>query len=165
MLAVQNELLITKIQEQLADFKNQTHAEIQVSQLFLKITTFINFVKKIDSGLNSTNASIEKRFTEFADNLAKNSMSGIHEKIQAIQKMEESQNYVLKDCHEKVQSMLKRIVELERTDFDDKFSNITRRMIADVVREYLTPIQMNINLELKSIKKVVEDHVYSMEQF
>ena len=61
--------------------------------------------------------------------------------------------------------MLKRIVELERTDFDDKFSHITRRMISDVVREYLTPIQMNINLELKSIKKVVEDHVYSMEQF
>jgi hypothetical protein len=61
--------------------------------------------------------------------------------------------------------MTKRIVELEKTDFDDKFNHITRRMIADVAREFFTPIQMSINLEFKSIKKVVEEHVYSMEQF
>ena len=36
--------------------------------------------------------------------------------------------------------MLKRIVDLEKTDFDDKFNHITRRMISEVVRELLTPI-------------------------
>ena len=29
-------------------------------------------------------------------------MSGIREKLAQIEKMEESQNFVLKDCHEKV---------------------------------------------------------------
>ena len=82
-----------------------------------------------------------------------------------MQKMEESQNFVLKDCHEKTQNMLKRIVELEKTDFDDKFNHITRRMIGEVVREHLTPIQMGFNLEVKSIKKLVEEHAYTMEQF
>ena len=82
-----------------------------------------------------------------------------------MQKMEESQNFVLKDCHEKTQNMLKRIVELEKTDFDDKFNHITRRMIGEVVREHLTPIQMNFNLEVKSIKKLVEEHAMTMEQF
>ena len=79
--------------------------------------------------------------------------------------MEESQNFVLKDCHDKTQNMLKRIIELEKTDFDDKFNHITRRMISDVVRELLTPIQMNFNLDLKSVKKLVEEHAFKMEEF
>jgi len=54
--------------------------------------------------------------------------------------MEESQNFVLKDCHEKVQNIVKRLEELEKTDFDDKFNHITRKMIGEVVREHLTPI-------------------------
>ena len=97
--------------------------------------------------------------------MAQNSMSGIREKLAQIEKMEESQNFVLKDCHEKVLSMGKRVVELERTDLDEKLNAITRRLIADVVREHLTPVQMGINLEVKAIKKVVEEHAVSMEQF
>ena len=38
--------------------------------------------------------------------------------------------------------MNKRLKELEKTDFEDKFNKITRKMIADVVRECLTPLQM-----------------------
>lgn len=45
---------------------------------------------------------METQFVEFADNLAKNSMTGIQAQLEEIQKMEESQNFVLKDCHEKV---------------------------------------------------------------
>jgi len=78
--------------------------------------------------------------------------------------MEESQNFVLKDCHEKVQNIVKRLEELEKTDFDDKFNHITRKMIGEVVREHLTPIQMGINMEIKSIKKLVEEHAYDIEQ-
>ena len=58
-----------------------------------------------------------------------------------------------------------RIVQLEKTDFDEKFNNITRKMIGDVVREHLTPVQMQFNLETKAIKKLVEEHAYTMEQF
>lgn len=70
---------------------------------------------------------------------------------------------MLKDCHEKTQNMLRRIMELEKTDFDDKFNHITRWMIGDVVRELLTPIQMNFNLDIKSVKKLVEEHAITME--
>ena len=47
---------------------------------------------------------------------------------------------MLKDLHEKRLEMNLRLQELEKTDFEDKFNKITRRMIADVVRECLTPI-------------------------
>ena len=33
------------------------------------------------------------------------------------------------------------------------------------MREHLTPVKMEINLEVKSIKKLVEEHAYTMEQF
>ena len=79
-------------------------------------------------------------------------------KMREINKMQESQNFVLKDLHEKRLEMNKRLKELEKTDFDDKFNHITRRMIADVVREVLTPITMQQNIEIKSIKKLVEEH-------
>lgn len=57
-----------------------------------------------------------------------------------MQKMEESQNFILKDCHEKTLNVIKRLVKLEKTDFDDKFNHITRKMISDIVRELLTPV-------------------------
>ena len=82
-----------------------------------------------------------------------------------MQKMEESQNFVLKDCHEKTQNMLKRLIELEKTDFNDKFNNITRRMIGDVVRDLLTPIQLGFNLDIKAVNKHVEEHASTMVQF
>lgn len=106
---------------------------------------------------------MDEKFTLFADDIARNSMSGLQMQIEEIQKMEESQNFVLKDCHEKVGKMNKRLVELEKTDFDDKFNNITRKMIADVVRECLTPVQMAMNLDVKSIKKLVEEHAIMFE--
>ena len=71
--------------------------------------------------------------------------------------MEESQNHVIKDCHEKMKQMNLRMVSLERTDFDDKFNHITRRMIGEVVREHLTPIQLSLNLEIKDIKRITEE--------
>ena len=61
--------------------------------------------------------------------------------------------------------MNKRLQELEKTDFDDKFNKITRRMIADVLRDLLTPIQMQQNIEIKSIKKLVEEHAMAMEAY
>ena len=71
---------------------------------------------------------------------------------------------MLKDCHDKVKQMNNRIVSLERTDFEDKFNHITRHMIGDVVREHLTPIQLTMNLEIKAIKRLAEEHAVIMEQ-
>ena len=39
-----------------------------------------------------------------------------------------------------------------------KLNAITIKMIADVVREHLTPVQLNFNIEVKSIKRIVDDH-------
>ena len=57
------------------------------------------------------------------------------------------------------------MAEIEKTDFDDKFNHIKRRMIADVVRDLLTPIQLNLTLEIKDIKKQIENHFDKMENF
>ena len=108
-------------------------------------------------------ADIESRLENFREDMAKNSMAGIQGQIDSINKMEESQNFVLKDCHEKVQNIVSRLLELEKTDFDDKFNHITRKMIGEVAKEVLTPIQMGFNMEIKSIKKLVEEHAYSLE--
>ena len=61
--------------------------------------------------------------------------------------------------------MNKRLAELEKTDFEDKFNKITRKMIGDVVRDLLTPIKLEQNIEIKSIKKLVEEHAINMEAF
>jgi len=61
--------------------------------------------------------------------------------------------------------MLKRLGELEKTDFEDKFNHITRRMIGDVVRELLTPITMNFNLDIKVVSKMVEEYADTMKRF
>ena len=70
---------------------------------------------------------------------------------------------MIKDCHDKMKQMNYRVKELERTDFDDKFNHITRRMISDVVRELLTPVELSINLEIKAVKKLIEEHAAVME--
>ena len=70
---------------------------------------------------------------------------------------------MIKDCHDKMKQMNHRVKELERTDFDDKFNHITRRMISDVVRELLTPVELSINLEIKAVKKLIEEHAAVME--
>jgi len=59
--------------------------------------------------------------------------------------------------------MNNRVANLERTDFDDKFNHITRRMISDVVRELLTPIEFSFNMDLKAVKNVTDEHAGSME--
>lgn len=92
-------------------------------------------------------------------------VDALEEKLRGVNKMQESQNIVLKDLHEKRLEMNRRLQELERTDFEDKFNRITRRMIAEVVRECLTPIQMQQNIEIKSIKKLVEEHAIQMEAY
>ena len=46
----------------------------------------------------------------------------IQEDLKAVKKMEESQNYVIKDCHDKMKEMKISMAKLERTDFEEKFN-------------------------------------------
>ena len=89
-------------------------------------------------------------------------ISEIQGDLKAVKKMEESQNYVIKDCHDKMNQMKVSMAKLERTDFEEKFNNITRRMISDVVREHLTPIQMQFNVDIKSLKRSIDEHSVDM---
>ena len=123
-IAMQNETLINKIQEQLTDFKKQMDLEIS----------------RVDGRIEETSEEIKKGLADFKENNTKPMMDVIQEKIKSVNQMQESQNYVLKDLHDKRIEMNKRLIELEKTDFEDKFNRITRKMIADVVRDLLTPI-------------------------
>ena len=38
-------------------------------------------------------------------------------------------------------------------------------MIGDVVRDLLTPIQLGFNLDIKDVKKLVEEHASTMDSF
>ena len=72
---------------------------------------------------------------------------------------------MLKNLHEKRLEINLCLQKLEKTDFEDKFNKITWRMIAYVVRECLKQVQMQQKIEIKSIKKLVEEHAVQMEAF
>ena len=101
-----------------------------------------NEITRVDGRIEGTNEEIKKELDYFKENNTKPIVESMEEKLRGVNKMQESQNYVLKDLHEKRLEMNRRLLALEKTDFEDKFNQITRRMIADVVRECLTPIQM-----------------------
>ena len=69
----------------------------------------------------------------------------------------ESQNVVIKDLYDKVHTNAKRLTEFESIDLDDRFNQMTRKMIADVCRGQLTPVQMNTNLEIKALRRLVDE--------
>ena len=46
----------------------------------------------------------------------------IQEDLKGIKKMEESQNYVIKDCHDKMKEMKVSMARLEKTDYEEKFN-------------------------------------------
>ena len=125
-MAQQNEFLINKVQEQLTELKKHTNNEL--GRLAVRI--------------EETDSLFKSELEIFRVNNIKPIYDSTEDKLRQINKMQESQNLVLKDLHEKRIEMNKRLKELEKTDFDDKFNKITRKMIADVVRECLTPLNM-----------------------
>ena len=86
-------------------------------------------------------------------------------RLNQLKEMQESQNFVLKDIHERSLRMQAQIDDIEKVDLQAKFNAVTRRAISEVCREHLTPIEMNFNLEMKAIKKIVEEHQIEMETF
>jgi hypothetical protein len=63
---------------------------------------------------------------------------------------------VLKDAVDRMDKFNTRIGYLERIDLEKKLSELSRKLIAEIVRENLMPVQTNYNMELKSIKRIVE---------
>ena len=125
-MAQQNEFLINKVQEELTKLKKQTDNEF----------------RRLDVRIEETNSLFKSELEVFRVNNIKPIYDSTEDKLRQINKMQESQNLVLKDLHEKRIEMNKRLKQLEKTDFEDKFNKITRKMIADVVRECLTPLNM-----------------------
>jgi hypothetical protein len=90
---------------------------------------------------------------------------GLGSRIESIMKMQESQNFVLKDCHERTMNIQGQMDEIGKIDFNAKINSISRRLISEVVRELLTPIQLGINMEFKGLKKTTDDHTVEIEAF
>ena len=77
----------------------------------------------------------------------------------------ESQNVIIKDLFDKVTYNCKQLADFESIDLDDRFNSMTRKMIAEVCREQLTPVQMNTNLELKALRRCVDEQRQIMDEY
>ena len=64
-----------------------------------------------------------------------------------------------------MQQISKRLADFESINLDDRFNSLTLKMIGDVCREQLTPIQMNTNMELKVLRKLAEEQRSAMEEY
>lgn len=63
--------------------------------------------------------------------------------VNKVGKMEyilESQNVIVNDLFTKVTNNGKRLSEFENIDLDDRLNALSRKMIAEVCRELLTPV-------------------------
>jgi len=77
----------------------------------------------------------------------------------------ESANMVLKDSVDKLDQHNKRVGYLERIDLEKKLSELSRKLIAEIVRENLMPVQTNYNMELKGIKRIVDDQRDMLQEY
>ena len=74
-----------------------------------------------------------------------------------IKRTQDAGNLVMKDSVEKLEKYNSRIGYLERIDLEKKLSELSRKLIAEIVKENLMPVQTNYNMELKAIKRVVDE--------
>ena len=61
----------------------------------------------------------------------------------------------MKDSIDKLEKFNARIGYMERIDLEKKLSELSRKLIAEIVKENLMPVQTNYNMELKGIKRIV----------
>ena len=61
----------------------------------------------------------------------------------------------MKDSIDKLEKFNARIGYMERIDLEKKLSELSRKLIAEIVKETLMPVQTNYNMELKGIKRIV----------
>jgi dsDNA-specific endonuclease/ATPase MutS2 len=81
----------------------------------------------------------------------------MHPMFADMKRTQDSANMVLKDSVDKLDQYNKRIGYLERIDLEKKLSELSRKLIAEIVRENLMPVQTNYNMELKGIKRIVDE--------
>ena len=74
-----------------------------------------------------------------------------------MKRTQDAGNLVLKDSVDKLDKYNTRLGYLERIDLEKKLSELSRKLIAEIVRENLMPVQTNYNMELKGIKRIVDD--------
>lgn len=93
---------------------------------------------------------------KIANEKTKPHVEALLENFQNIKRTQDSANLVLKDSVDRMDKFNTRIGYLERIDLEKKLSELSRKLIAEIVRENLMPVQTNYNMELKSIKRIVE---------
>lgn len=59
----------------------------------------------------------------------------------------------------------KKLNDFESIDLDERFNSLSRKMIGDVCRAQLTPVQMNTNLEIKALRRLVDEQRLVMEEY
>ena len=116
---MQNETLINKIQENFNEFKKSTEIEL----------------KDIKEVIDKQREGLDQSCADLKQIQSKMKQETLTQKVDAISKMQESQNFVLKDLHEKSQRIQQQMDDLEKVDLHAKLNAITRKMIFDVVRE------------------------------
>ena len=91
-MAIKNEAILNKLQEDFVAFKQYCYGEFT----------------RVEKETTDKLTDLEARVNEKQEDLARNSVANLEDQMKEMQKMEESQNFVLKDCHEKTQSMMRR---------------------------------------------------------
>lgn len=89
----------------------------------------------------------------------------MHSMFDDMKRQLESANMVLKDSVDKLDQHNKRVGYLERIDLEKKLSELSRKLIAEIVRENLMPVQTNYNMELKGIKRIVDDQRDMLQEY
>ena len=81
----------------------------------------------------------------------------IFDLVEDMKRTQDAGNIVLKETVDKCDKFNTRIGYLERIDLEKKLSELSRKLIAEIVKENLMPVQTNYNMELKGIKRIVEE--------
>lgn len=124
------------------------------------ITRLTNDCDSMGSDINALNAQAME-----VANKMKPSVEHMASHFDEMKRTQDSANMVLKDSVDKLDKYNTRIGYLERIDLEKKLSELSRKLIAEIVRENLMPVQTNYNMELKQIKRVVEEQRDMLKEY
>ena len=144
-------MLLNTIQSSLAKVQQTVNAEIP------KLLTDVEQLQA-DNAILKEEASIAIKRT-------KPDLANLLENFDKAKRTSDAANLVLKDAVDRMDKFNTRIGYLERIDLEKKLSELSRKLIAEIVRENLMPVQTNYNMELKAIKRIVEQQRDMLDKY
>ena len=69
----------------------------------------------------------------------------------------------IKDNKYEIRRVEEEVNSLQQLDPSQRLDKIQRKMINEVCMEILTPLKMNISVDIKKLRKIVEDCVQTIE--